>query len=66
MIQCDVCDSEVLESDWETHIDTSQHKENALTQIMEDRFGKDRLAETRDETTEFLEELEQDFVDRKP
>ncbi len=66
MIQCDVCDSEVLESDWETHIDTSQHKENALTQIMEDRIGKDRLAETRDETTEFLEELEQDFVDRKP
>ncbi len=66
MIQCDVCDSEVLESDWDTHIDTSQHKENALTQIMEDRIGKDRLAETRDETTEFLEELEQDFVDKKP
>jgi len=65
MIHCDVCDSEVLESDWETHIDTSQHKENALTQIMEDRIGKDRLAETRDETTEFLEELEQDFVDKK-
>lgn len=64
--QCDVCDSEVLESDWETHIDTSQHKEKALTQIMEDRIGKDRLAETRDETTEFLEELEQDFVDKKP
>ncbi len=64
-IQCDVCHSEVLESDWETHIDTSQHKEKALTQIMEDRIGKDRLAETRDETTEFLEELEQDFVDRK-
>ena len=66
MIHCDVCDSEVLESDWETHIDTSQHKEKALTQIMEDRIGKDRLAETRDETTEFLEELEQDLVDRKP
>ncbi len=66
MIQCDVCNSEVLESDWETHIDTSQHKEKALTQIMEDRIGKDRLAETRDETTEFLEELEQDFVDKKP
>ena len=66
MIQCDVCNSEVLESDWETHIDTSQHKEKALTQIMEDRIGKDRLAETRDETTEFLEELEQDFVDTKP
>jgi len=66
IIQCDVCNSEVLESDWETHIDTSQHKEKALTQIMEDRIGKDRLAETRDETTEFLEELEQDFVDKKP
>jgi len=66
MIQCDVCNSEVLESDWETHIDTSQHKEKALTQIMEDRIGKDRLAETRDETTEFLEELEQDFADKKP
>jgi len=66
MIQCDVCNSEVLESDWETHIDTSQHKEKALTQIMEDRIGKDRLAETRDETTEFLEELEQDFIDKKP
>ncbi len=66
MIQCDVCNSEVLESDWETHIDTSQHKEKALTQIMEDRIGKDPLAETRDETTEFLEELEQDFVDKKP
>ena len=66
MIQCDVCDSEVLESDWDTHIDTSQHKEKALTQIMEDRIGKERLAETRDETTEFLEELEQDFVDKKP
>jgi hypothetical protein len=33
---------------------------------MEDRIGKDRLAETRDETTEFLEELEQDFADKKP
>ncbi len=65
MIHCDVCNSKVLESDWETHIDTSQHKEKALTQIMEDRIGKDRLAETRDETTEFLEELEQDFVDKK-
>ncbi len=65
MIQCDVCNSKVLESDWETHIDTSQHKEKALTQIMEDRIGKDRLAETRDETTEFLEEIEQDFIDRK-
>ncbi len=65
MIHCDVCNSKVLESDWETHIDTSQHKEKALTQIMEDRIGKDRLAETRAETTEFLEEIEQDFIDRK-
>ena len=66
LVDCDVCDSKVLESDWNTHIDTKQHKEKALTEIMEDRIGKDRLAETRDETTEFLEELEQDFVDRKP
>ena len=66
LVDCDVCDSKVLESDWNTHIDTEQHKEKALTEIMEDKIGKDRLAETRDETTEFLEELEQDFVDRKP
>ncbi len=66
MIQCDVCNSKVLESDWETHIDTDKHKEKALTEIMEDKIGKDRLSETRDETTEFLEELEQDFVDEKP
>ncbi len=66
MIHCDVCHSEILKSDWETHIDTEQHKEKALTEIMEDKIGKDRLSETRDETTEFLEELEQDFVDEKP
>ncbi len=66
MIHCDVCDSEILESDWEAHIDTDLHKEKALTEIMEDKIGKDRLSETRDETTEFLEELEQDFVDEKP
>ncbi len=65
MIQCDVCDFEVPESDWETHIDTTQHKENALTQIMEDRLGKERLANSRDETTEFLEELEHDLLDKK-
>jgi hypothetical protein len=65
MVHCDVCDSKVLESEWETHIDTEQHKEKALTEIMEDRIGKDRFAETRTETTEFLEELEQDFVDRE-
>ena len=65
MVQCDVCDFEVPESDWENHIDTTQHKENALTQIMEDRLGKDRLANSRDETTEFLEELEHDLIDKK-
>ena len=65
MIQCDVCDSEVSESDWNAHIDTTQHKENALTQIMEDRLGKDRLADSRDETTEFLEELEHDLLEKK-
>lgn len=65
MVQCDVCDFEVDEADWDAHIDTAQHKENALTQIMEDRLGKDRLAKTRDETTEFLEELEHDLIDKK-
>ncbi len=65
MVQCNVCDLEVAESDWETHIDTAQHKEKTLTQIMEDKLGKDRLSETRTETTEFLEELEQDFADKK-
>ena len=65
IFQCDVCDFEVAESDWETHIDTNQHKEKVLTQIMEDRLGKDRLSETRNETIEFLEELEQDFDDKK-
>ncbi len=64
-VHCDVCDSEVLESDWDTHIDTNQHKEAALTQIMEDRLGKNRFSETRTETTEFLEELEQNFTDKK-
>jgi len=28
---------------------------------MEDKLGKDRFAETRTETVEFLEELEQEF-----
>ena len=65
LVDCDVCDSKVIESDWDTHIDTDQHKEKALTQIMEDRLGKNRFAETRNETTEFLEELEQDFTEKK-
>lgn len=65
MVQCDVCDSKVLESDWATHIETNQHKDKALTEIMEDKIGKERLAETRDETSEFLEELEQDFANKK-
>ena len=29
MIQCDVCNSKVLESDWETHIDTDKIKDPA-------------------------------------
>jgi hypothetical protein len=65
LVDCNVCDSKVLESDWNTHIDTDQHKEKALTQIMEDKLGKNRFSETRNETTEFLEELEQDFTDKK-
>jgi len=64
-VHCDVCDSEVLESDWDAHIDTDQHKEKALTEIMEGRLGKNRFSETRNETSEFLEELEQDFADKK-
>ena len=64
-VHCDVCDSKVLESDWDAHIDTSKHKEKALTQIMEDRIGKNRFSETQNETSEFLEELEQDFSDKK-
>jgi hypothetical protein len=64
-IHCDVCDDKVVESEWESHIKTDTHKENALTQIMEDRIGKEKLVETRDETTEFLEELEQDYADKE-
>ena len=61
MVHCDVCDCDVKETGWNSHIETEQHQEKTLTQIMEDRLGKDRFSETRDETTEFLEELEQDF-----
>ncbi len=32
---------------------------------MEDRLGKERLAKSRDETTEFLEELEHDLLQKK-
>jgi hypothetical protein len=64
-VHCDVCDSKVLESDWDAHIDTSQHKEKTLTEIMEGRLGKNRFSETRNETSEFLEELEQDFSEKK-
>ena len=61
MVDCDVCDCSVRELDWNAHIETEQHQEKALTQIMEDKLGKDRFAETRTETVEFLEELEQEF-----
>ena len=61
MVTCDVCDCFIKESDWNSHIETDQHQEKALTQIMEDRLGKDRFAETRTETIEFLEELEQEY-----
>jgi hypothetical protein len=57
-IQCDVCEIELDDSDWETHIDTNEHKEKALTQIMEDKVGKEISPDIRDETTEILEELE--------
>ncbi len=59
-INCDVCGIEISDSEWEHHIDTKEHKEKALTQIMEDRIGKEITLDTRDETTEILEELELD------
>ena len=59
-IQCDVCEIELTDSEWETHIDTVEHKEKALTQIMEDKIGKQLSPDVRDETTEILEELEND------
>jgi hypothetical protein len=61
MVDCEVCDCSVKKSNWNTHVKTDQHQEKALTQIMEDKLGKNRLAETRTETVEFLEELEQEF-----
>lgn len=61
MVDCEVCDCSVKESEWNSHIETEDHQEKALTQIMEDKLGKDRFAETRTETVEFLEELEQEF-----
>ena len=61
MVDCEVCDCSVKESEWNSHIETEQHQEKALTQIMEDKLGKDRFAETRTETVEFLEELEQEI-----
>ena len=62
-IQCDVCNIELDNSDWESHIDTNEHKEKALTQIMEDRIGKEISPDVRDETTEILEELELEHKD---
>ena len=60
-VTCEVCECLVEESEWNSHIDTKEHQEKALTQIMEGKLGKDRLAETRTETLEFLEELQHDF-----
>ncbi|MGV7225806.1 MAG: hypothetical protein ACQ9CV_02650 [Nitrosopumilus sp.] len=57
-IQCDVCEIELNDFDWEVHIDTDEHKEKTLTQIMEDKIGKEISTNSRDETTEILEELE--------
>ena len=62
-IQCDVCDIELFDSEWETHIDTKEHKEKVLTQIMEDKIGKQISPDVRDETTEILEELEYEHRD---
>jgi hypothetical protein len=62
-IQCDVCGIELDESEWNSHIDTKDHKEKSLTQIMESRIGKEISPDTRDETTEILEELEMEYND---
>ena len=62
-ILCDVCEIELFDSEWDSHIDTKEHKEKALTQIMEDRIGKEISPDVRDETTEILEELEQEHKD---
>ncbi len=62
-IQCEVCNIELDDSDWESHIDTNEHKEKTLTQIMEDRIGKEISPDVRDETTEILEELELEHKD---
>ena len=62
-IQCEVCDIEVDDFDWDSHIVTNEHKEKALTQIMEDRIGKEISPDVRDETTEILEELELEHKD---
>lgn len=57
-IHCDVCGIKLLDSEWDSHIDTTEHKEKALIQIMEDKIGKQISPDIRDETTEILEELE--------
>ena len=60
-IHCDICDTEVDYSKWDQHILTDIHREMALTKIMEGRIGKEISPFVRDETTEILEELEQDY-----
>ena len=57
-IQCDVCGIELFDSEWERHIDTEEHKEKTLIQLMEEKIGKQISPDIRDETTEILEELE--------
>lgn len=63
-IQCDVCGIHLFNLEWESHINTKEHKENALTQIMESRIGKEITPDVRDETTEILEELEMTYDDK--
>ena len=62
-IQCDVCRIHLFNLEWESHINTKEHKENSLTQIMESRIGKEITPDVRDETTEILEELEMKYDD---
>jgi hypothetical protein len=63
-IQCDVCKIKLFDFEWELHIDTKEHKEKVLTQIMECAIGKQIHPDIRDEATEILEELEYEYKNK--
>lgn len=58
-VDCQVCGIKICASQWEKHIRSKIHKEKTLIQMMESRIGKEGHTEFRDETIEFLEELEE-------